>query len=140
MFVFDIVVLMMHVKPGFVQAPVPSLCFIHLFSNVSNLVTTLQLSIVSSDVCMCSVPCVCACMCVCVCRVGICISVARVGVWLRISEAQGLVLHFHDYYGCLLPYGVVGVQVGGGGGGWVCKLLYHSTHTQTHSILLHPHQ
>lgn len=57
-------------------------------------------------------------VCVYVCRVGICISVARVGVWLRISEAQGLLLHFHDYYGCLLPYGVVGVQVGAGSGWW----------------------
>lgn len=72
--------------------------------------------------------CCCACrMCVCmvssstmhvcVCRAGMCISVARVGVWQRISQAQGLLLHFHDYYCCPLPYGVVGVQVGWAGGG-----------------------
>lgn len=41
---------------------------------------------------------------------------ARVEVWPRISEAQGLLPHFHDYYCCPPPYGVVKRQVGGGGG------------------------
>lgn len=40
---------------------------------------------------------------------------ARVGVRPRIREAQGLLLHFHDYYCCPLPYG----QGSGRVGGWV---------------------